>query len=86
MIETDRLILRPWQDSDAEALFRYASDPDVGPSGLQTCYGEMRIQGQQRKQLVQFDFEKSGGFDTFIGFVEKSKNEYTNGKKRTSYL
>ena len=31
MIETDRLILRPWMDSDAEALFRYASDPDVGP-------------------------------------------------------
>ena len=31
MIETDRLILRPWLDSDAEALFRYASDPDVGP-------------------------------------------------------
>ena len=30
MIETDRLILRPWLDSDAEALFRYASDPDVG--------------------------------------------------------
>ena len=31
MIETDRLILRPWQDTDAEALFRYASDPDIGP-------------------------------------------------------
>ena len=31
MIETDRLSLRPWLDSDAEALFRYASDPDVGP-------------------------------------------------------
>ena len=31
MIETDRLIFRPWEDSDAEALFRYASDPDVGP-------------------------------------------------------
>ena len=31
MIETDRLILRPWLESDAEALFRYASDPDVGP-------------------------------------------------------
>lgn len=30
-IETDRLILRPWRDSDAEALFKYASDPDVGP-------------------------------------------------------
>lgn len=31
MMETKRLILRPWQESDAEALFRYASDPDVGP-------------------------------------------------------
>ena len=30
-LETDRIILRPWRDSDAEALFKYASDPDVGP-------------------------------------------------------
>lgn len=30
MIETERLILRPWMDSDAEALFKYASDPDIG--------------------------------------------------------
>ena len=31
MMETERLILRPWRESDAEALFKYASDPDVGP-------------------------------------------------------
>ena len=31
-METERILLRPWQDSDAEALFKYASDPDVGPS------------------------------------------------------
>ena len=31
MIETQRLILRPWQEADAQALFRYASDPLVGP-------------------------------------------------------
>ena len=30
-METERILLRPWQDSDAEALFKYASDPDVGP-------------------------------------------------------
>ena len=30
-METRRLILRPWRESDAEALFKYASDPDVGP-------------------------------------------------------
>lgn len=31
MIETKRLILRPWRETDAPALFRYASDPDIGP-------------------------------------------------------
>lgn len=31
MLETKRLILRRWQDSDAENLFEYAKDPDVGP-------------------------------------------------------
>ena len=30
-IETERLILRPWQEDDAEALYKYASDPDIGP-------------------------------------------------------
>lgn len=30
-IETERLMLRPWADSDAAACFRAASDPDVGP-------------------------------------------------------
>ena len=29
--ETYSVYLRPWQDSDAETLFKYASDPDVGP-------------------------------------------------------
>ena len=28
---TERLVLRPWTDSDAESLFEYAKDPDVGP-------------------------------------------------------
>lgn len=31
MLETERLLLRPWRESDAEDLYRYASDPDVGP-------------------------------------------------------
>ena len=30
-LETERLILRRWEDSDAESLFEYAKDPDVGP-------------------------------------------------------
>ena len=31
MIETERLILRPWQEQDAEDLYTYASNPEVGP-------------------------------------------------------
>ena len=31
ILETERLILRPWRESDADTLFKYASDPDVGP-------------------------------------------------------
>ena len=30
-METERILLRYWQESDAKALFKYASDPDVGP-------------------------------------------------------
>lgn len=30
-METERLILRPWLESDAEECFRYAKDPEVGP-------------------------------------------------------
>ncbi len=30
MIESSRILLRPWQDSDAEALYKYASDPIIG--------------------------------------------------------
>lgn len=31
MLETERLILRPWTAEDAEELYKYAKDPQVGP-------------------------------------------------------
>lgn len=31
-LETNRLILRPWQESDATELYEYAKDPLVGPA------------------------------------------------------
>lgn len=32
ILETERLILRPWEESDAGDLYFYAKDPSVGPS------------------------------------------------------
>lgn len=30
-LKTERLILRPWKEDDAQALYRHAKDPRVGP-------------------------------------------------------
>ena len=32
MLKTDRLILRPWEEADAEECYKYAKDPRVGPA------------------------------------------------------
>ncbi|MCI7741746.1 MAG: GNAT family N-acetyltransferase [Clostridiales bacterium] len=32
VLETDRLILRPWREEDAADLYHYAKDPRVGPA------------------------------------------------------
>ena len=31
MLETERLLLRKWTEEDADSLFEYAKDPEVGP-------------------------------------------------------
>ena len=31
VLETKRLILRPWKDADAGELYKYAKGPDIGP-------------------------------------------------------
>ena len=32
ILQTKRVILRAWREDDAEELYKYASDPDVGPA------------------------------------------------------
>lgn len=31
ILKTERLVLRPWKEEDAESLYEYAKDPAVGP-------------------------------------------------------
>ena len=31
ILETERLIIRPWEEADAEECYRYAKDPRIGP-------------------------------------------------------
>lgn len=32
ILKTNRIILRPWKEEDAEQLYKYAKDPNIGPS------------------------------------------------------
>ena len=32
VLETSRLVLRPWEESDAGSLYEYAKNPHIGPS------------------------------------------------------
>jgi pimeloyl-ACP methyl ester carboxylesterase len=50
---TERLILRPWKESDAESLFEYAKDPKVGP-----------IAGNETKKAVVLFVHGKGGSAT----------------------
>lgn len=40
-LETERLVLRPWEEADAEELFRYASDPRVGSAAGWPAHGSV---------------------------------------------
>ena len=47
-METERLLLRPWRESDAKALYKYASDPEVGPRVQQRPHLGHRIESHKR--------------------------------------
>ena len=48
-LETKRLILRPWKDSDAEECYRYAKDPSVGP----ICGWPPHTSAENSRQIIR---------------------------------
>ena len=59
MIETERLILRPWLETDAESLYEYAKEPAVGPiagwpvhSSVENSLEIIRMYCQQMKHML----------------------------------
>lgn len=47
--ETERLILRPWDESDAEELYIYAKDPAVGP----ICGWQTHTSVEQSREVIR---------------------------------
>lgn len=78
-IETDRLILRMWSKRDAEALYDYARDPDVGPNAgwkPHANVGESRMIIDQlfRRNMTWAIVEKSTG--TVVGSIGFEPDKY----------
>lgn len=48
-LETDRLILRPWRESDAEECYKYAKDPRIGPM----CGWSIHTSVEDSRRLVR---------------------------------
>ena len=55
-METDRLLLRPWKDDDAEALFKYACDPELGPRAGWPPHKSV----EESREVIRSIFSKEG--------------------------
>ncbi len=49
ILTTERLILRPWEEADAEECFRYAKDPRVGPMAGWPAHRSM----EESRQIIR---------------------------------
>lgn len=57
-LETKRLILRPWEESDASHLYQHASDPNVGPIAGWPPHTSI----ENSRQIIQNVFSKPETF------------------------
>ena len=52
-LQTKRLILRPWEDADAETLYAYASDPNVGPVAGWPVHTSVKMSREVIRDVLQ---------------------------------
>lgn len=85
IMETERLLLRKWTLADAESLFEYAKDPDVGPIAGWPPHKDI----EESKEVIKNVFNGAEcyaicekGTDIAIGAVELKLNGHTDMTKR----
>lgn len=65
-LETERLMLRPWLKTDAEDLYRYASDPEIGPIAGFPVHTSV----ENSLEIIDTVFQEPGNFAIYL----KSEN------------
>ena len=73
-METERILLRPWQESDAEALYKYASDPDIGPRAGWPAHKSV----EESRKIIRTFFHN----DTTWAIVLKETNRLLHPRKQ----
>ena len=81
ILTTERLILRPWKETDAESLYEYAKDPDIGPSAGWPVHQNIA----ESREVIQNVFQGKEcyavcekGTDRAIGAIELKLNGSTD--------
>ena len=85
MLETERLLLRKWTKTDADSLFRYASNPEVGPIAGWPPHKSV----EESKDIIKNVFNGAECYaicekenNIAIGAVELKLNGHTDMTKR----
>ena len=85
MLKTERLILRKWTEEDAESLFEYAKDPEIGPAAGWPPHKSV----EESRAVIKNVFDGAECYaicekenNIAIGAVELKLNGYTNKTKR----
>ena len=63
ILETERLLLRPWEEKDAEDLYRYASHPDVGPIAGWSVHTSVENSREIIREVLSAPETLCGGFE-----------------------
>ena len=85
MLNTERLILRRWEDSDAESLFEYAKDPEVGPIAGWPAHQSVKESRNVIRQVLQGKEAYAlclRGDNRAIGAIELKLNGHTDLTER----
>lgn len=85
MLETERLILRKWTEEDAESLFEYAKDLEIGPAAGWPPHKSV----EESRAVIKNVFDGAECYaicekenNIAIGAVELKLNGHTNITKR----
>ena len=85
MLETERLILRRWEKNDAESLYEYAKDPDVGPIAGWPAHRSI----EESRDVIKNVFNGKEAYaiclktdNKAIGAIELKLNGYTDMTER----